>query len=338
MALKPLLAAIFVLLLQPVSASAIDGDCVNSGCHTNYGKAKKNHEALDNCGDCHKLNAGVVAASHGKSKVPKKDFALLKSVPDLCWECHDNDAEKTDSLHSPYEDGDCLSCHDVHQSNNPGMLKMAVKETCLDCHDDISEQLDKARFEHDPIDGDETSCTTCHHPHGGDANKFLRKPTVMAMCNECHDELIEPMSEAPQDHLHGPIQKGECQKCHNPHGSPYLALLRGNYPMGMYAPFSETNFKGCFGKCHDAKMFTEKGETKFRNDDQNLHFLHVNRAKGRSCRFCHEPHVSVNEHLIKTSVPFGSWSFGLGWKLQADGAAGCSPGCHAEKKYNKKAK
>ena len=38
--------------------------------------------------------------------------------------------------HQPVEDGDCMSCHNPHQSPNPKLLLKTGPALCLTCHDD----------------------------------------------------------------------------------------------------------------------------------------------------------------------------------------------------------
>jgi hypothetical protein len=71
-------------------------------------------------------------------------------------------------------------------------------------------------------------------------------------------------------------------------------LLSKPYPETFYAEFNPENFAMCF-TCHDKKLVEAKeaeGLTGFRNGKQNLHFAHVNKEKGRTCRACHEKHAS----------------------------------------------
>ena len=76
------------------------------------------------------------------------------------------------------------------------------------------------------------------------------------------------------------------------------------------------------------------GLTRFRDGEVNLHRLHVNREKGRTCRACHEVHASKNPFHIRDAVPFG----GRGWQLEirfkkAETGGSCAPGCHVERAY-----
>jgi hypothetical protein len=85
-------------------------------------------------------------------------------------------------------------------------------------------------------------------------------------------------------------------------------------------------------------VLKEKGAglTRFRNGEVNLHWLHVNREKGRTCRACHEVHASKNPFHIRDAVPFGSkgWLIEIKFKQTTNGGS-CSPGCHSDKTYDR---
>jgi predicted CXXCH cytochrome family protein len=330
------LLALLAVWLPAAPARAADENCVNAGCHGDFGKAPFTHDAMDTCTDCHKLVPGRTEDLHqAKAKQPSKaaDFKVAKKTPDLCFDCHDNDGEKVDTLHSPYEDGDCLACHNPHQSKQAKLVKKPIAESCYECHDEMQEKVEGSRVAHDPMDSKE-ACITCHKPHGGNAKAFLKGKSVQGLCGEeCHDDIVAEIETVPVEKRHGPLKKGECQACHDVHGSPFASLLRGNFPAGMYAPWSSNTYKACFGKCHDNALFGEKGASAFSDAQKNLHALHVNRDKGRSCRMCHEPHASGAEHLIKQKVPFGKWKFDMNWK-PGQPAASCAPACHGEKSYD----
>jgi predicted CXXCH cytochrome family protein len=137
---------------------------------------------------------------------------------------------------------------------------------------------------------------------------------------------------------HGPIRQGACSACHNPHAGKNFRLLAENYPPQFYAPFNVDTFKLCF-KCHIPDLVLKpsgQGLTQFRNGDKNLHWLHVNQEKGRTCRACHEVHASRRPAHIREAVPFGSsgWLLDLNFKQSTDGGS-CSPGCHTLRSYGR---
>ena len=129
--------------------------------------------------------------------------------------------------HQPAENGECLSCHSPHQSENKKLLSKAVGKLCFECHEDLQQQLAKAKFKHQPVD--EGDCASCHAPHATENPKLLSKP-VPAACYECHEKKdLEKVKE------HAGPAGAECLKCHDPHlgGDEKLlkpAALKGNAP------------------------------------------------------------------------------------------------------------
>jgi predicted CXXCH cytochrome family protein len=76
------------------------------------------------------------------------------------------------------------------------------------------------------------------------------------------------------------------------------------------------------------------GVTRFRDGESNLHYVHVNQEKGRTCRACHEVHASKRPFHVRESVPFGSkgWLLEINFEALPDGGR-CAPGCHEAKSY-----
>jgi predicted CXXCH cytochrome family protein len=143
--------------------------------------------------------------------------------------------------------------------------------------------------------------------------------------------------EENPDH-HGPIRDGGCTACHQPHGSAHPRLLLKEYPAEFYAPFAMERYDLCFS-CHVSDLVKDKsgrGLTQFRNGDLNLHWLHVNQEKGRTCRACHEVHASQRPFHIRESVPFGSagWMLAINYTRTEDGGS-CLPACHKLRAYDR---
>jgi hypothetical protein len=111
------------------------------------------------------------------------------------------------------------------------------------------------------------------------------------------------------------------------------------FPKAFYNKYTDDNYKLCF-ECHEAKAFTGPKttvDTKFRNGDRNLHFLHVvNKDNGRSCKACHEVHAGNQELHIRDSVPYGTsgWDLTIKYTKAKDGGS-CVVGCHKPKEYNR---
>ncbi len=64
--------------------------------------------------------------------------------------------------HPPVADGDCMSCHTPHRSQQPSLLNLPVFETCLECHDEPEDLSEPA---HSGADAE--ACVACHDPHFG---------------------------------------------------------------------------------------------------------------------------------------------------------------------------
>ena len=83
-------------------------------------------------------------------------------------------------------------------------------------------------------------------------------------------------------------------------------------------------------------MTTEKTDTitSFRNGEINLHRLHVNQKKGRTCRACHDVHASDQSDHIREEFLFGVAKIPIEYVKTATGGR-CIPGCHRERGYDR---
>lgn len=118
----------------------------------------------------------------------------------------------TGSIHSPYQEKDCSSCHD---QSSMGKFTELQPKLCYQCHEDFSS---KYKVLHGPVGGGQ--CTTCHNPHVSE-NASLLKRTNQSLCFFCHDQkqvlALEP---------HKDIENTSCTECHNPHGGDDKFILR----------------------------------------------------------------------------------------------------------------
>jgi predicted CXXCH cytochrome family protein len=136
---------------------------------------------------------------------------------------------------------------------------------------------------------------------------------------------------------HGPIRLGACTACHQPHAGDQAKLLASAYPPEFYAPFQAERYQLCF-TCHSKDLVLVKDATAptgFKDGSRNLHALHVNQEKGRTCRACHEVHASKQPFHIREKVPFGSggWEIEIKYRRTANGGT-CEAGCHGERSYD----
>jgi len=248
-------------------------------------------------------------------------------------------------VHPPVKNDPCTACHNPHGSPFNFFLKKKMPELCVGCHDNLGKKLAAVKVPHKPLQ-QEGSCGNCHSSHFGKAKGML-SGEERSVCVGCHD--TDKLGSPPlknikkelegKKYLHGPIQKGMCTPCHDPHGSNNFRMLKGNYPVELYEQYKEKEtYELCF-KCHNKDMlrFPETTlYTKFRNGSRNLHFVHVaGKRKGRTCRVCHQPHASDGEKLIsKEGTSFGNWKIPLNFKITATGGS-CAPGCHSSFTYDR---
>ena len=187
-------------------------------------------------------------------------------------------------------------------------LSDATPGLCLGCHEDFA-QYETVDKKHQPVAAGQ--CGQCHLVHSSD-NPMLFPVAQDQLCFGCHADLKEYV--AASAHLHGPIQDGDCNACHDPHGSGYHRILRAYFPEEFYMPYAEENYASCF-ECHNRQIAVDEKTTTltdFRDGDLNLHFLHVNKEiKGRTCRACHQVHASNQQKHVRVSVPFGK----INWEL-----------------------
>lgn len=274
---------------------------------------------------------------------------LVEPVGRLCVSCHADVQRgvpgRHDHVHAPLADGRCADCHDPHASDIRNQLVATTPELCLGCHEPLRQELAGAAVVHGVV-MQPGGCLGCHEPHRSQLPK-LQRVGQTAMCLSCHDRAIETADGrmltdmaslfADNPFRHGPIREDGCSACHRPHAGDRHNMLIKDYPPEFYAPYSERRYELCFN-CHRPEMARDRrgtGLTRFRDQDVNLHWLHVNREKGRTCRACHEVHASRRPFHMRDSVPFGDrqWMLEIRFEKTASGGR-CAPGCHAPRSYD----
>lgn len=337
--MKIIITILFVLFIfSGNSFSQSNEGCAANGCHEKLLKTNFIHQpAEDDCETCHESNSDVHPTT------PGDEFSLIDESPQLCFVCHDDLEPTEDSkfIHPPFEE-DCLTCHSPHGSNIKYMLEEDISVLCTTCHDNPTE-IENLKSEHGAlIVGNK--CVNCHSPHFS-SNNFLLKSEEPQLCLSCHNRKITLGEKtvvniadkiSDEETAHPPVVEDGCSTCHNPHASEYNWLLFDSFPEGHYAEGFKDNYDICLN-CHDESAFTNKfttEDTEFRNGDMNLHFVHVNQEKSRSCTNCHDVHGAKNDHLILNKLKFGSWQMKLNYKTTESGGS-CYPGCHSGKSYSR---
>lgn len=292
------LIAFFAATLLPVCGTAADAVEQKSGFDSD--SCLSCHEEIIDMETVHEPASDEAECTVCHEPSGKKDHSFDSAYEgaDLCFQCHSPEDFEGESLHTPAMDGDCLACHTPHSSDNEALLSAPLADLCFNCHEPS---------------GDDSRIG------GGSAGR--------------KNGDIET-----RRFTHEPFSNGDCMECHFPHAGENSRLLTHSYPGQLYFPYGEDAYEICF-KCHpDIKdSLTEPGDasgTEFRNGDLNLHFVHVNKKKGRSCRICHQHHESTNRQLIRQTLPFGKKLLDMGY-VQTKTGGTCSAPCHFKVTYDR---
>jgi predicted CXXCH cytochrome family protein len=323
------------------------GECV--GCHDPHQseapKQLKKKKTSELCYLCHKNSQQVKKFLHGpvasgdcnvchNPHSSPNPHQLEARGNDACFLCHeDRKAEfQRKYPHKPALES-CLKCHDAHNSDHNFMLRAEGVTLCYSCHPKVKAHMEQATVRHTALD--KGPCTTCHTPHSSDYSRQLKTHTK-DICYMCHKEMGVKVRAAL--HLHGPVKQNDCYACHDPHGGTNPTILKKYFPSEFYKPYSTPNYAMCFD-CHNKDIALDKVTTKltnFRNGDVNMHYLHVNKEKGRSCKACHEVHAGTQDKHIRKEVPFGkAWMLPVSFTMTASGG-NCVVGCHKPKGYDRR--
>ena len=286
--------------------------------------------AAGECNNCHNPHSSDL------------EQLLVARMPDLCVRCHDDVGEEISKqvVHPPATSS-CTECHDPHLASQKHLLRAKPPQLCNQCHED---KIDEQKTVHGPLT-DSKSCLNCHRPHGTDQESLLTADPG-ELCLKCHSKRrktadgrkIENIGKLLRSspYVHPPAAEKECLSCHVPHSSKRYTLLSEDFPQTMYCAFVPEKYELCW-QCHDKALVEKKStteDTQFRNGETNLHFLHVDREKGRSCRMCHAAHASSQPALIKRAIKFGKWRMPVKFAPTPSGGR-CAPGCHAEYRYDR---
>ncbi len=326
-------------------------------CHPRKNIKKYSHKPVED---------GKCFTCHDPHQSNMKKLLKGKSVNNLCLKCHNEDREdksieKVINMNKKYKhepaEKNCLSCHEHHGSEYKKLLKSedAGFKLCISCHN--KSKMDKkvvnfknVKYQHGAIrDKKGKRCLACHDPHASSHKSILKKNSV-DVCLDCHNEPVKSdedgkmmmnMEKHLQTHKnwHGPIAKpkkeGGCSACHNPHGSNHFSILKESYTKKFYGDFNKKGFI-CF-ECHELdkvkKQYTTK-DTDFRDGKVNLHYLHVNERKGRTCRACHDEHASKKPKLIRDYTIFNNIKFPLRY-IETKNGGSCQPACHKKFSYDR---
>jgi len=309
----------------------------------------------ESCNQCHSDVSAGLSMLHGPVAVgeclvchtphqSEHAHLLVEPRATLCQSCHTDvqaELENAVSVHTPVKQ-DCAGCHNAHGGNREYFLVAEGQDLCRKCHEPFLKQMSQFKHPHEPMT-EGKGCVACHEAHVSSQEQLL-KAHNMELCLSCHNETIagaRGMVENIQAQignarfLHGPLREDNCIACHQAHGSDHPNILEKAFPDSFYTSFESEKYDLCFA-CHDKQIILEEktAATGFRNGEQNLHYLHVNREKGRSCRACHHEHAANQPNHIREEVPFGRWRMQVEFEKTETGGS-CSTGCHVPYKYDR---
>ncbi len=269
-----------------------------------------------------------------------------KTVEEECYECHEDTLAVMSARFKHYpSEISCNYCHNPHNSTEPGLLVAEMTSLCYQCHKGLQEVVSTAKVGHDAITQGR-KCSNCHNPHASNIERMLIA-LPFDLCVNCHskDGMLtsdgKPMTNYKQwlkDNKvwHAPVEAKDCSACHKTHGGDNFRLLVKAYPPNFYAPYDPKNYALCYA-CHNERVVSEEETTTltgFRDGTKNLHYVHVHRDRGRTCRACHEVHAAKQAKRVRDSVPYGP----KGWQLQVNfmktpTGGTCAKTCHETKTY-----
>ena len=119
------------------------------------------HEPLKNCVTCHEHQP-----EQDSSDMPY----LIASVPQLCYGCHKDYISLAGWVHGPVSIGECLLCHEPHETDNKSLLRKPIPELCYQCHETRMLQLVANH-----LDESYAQCNDCHDGHASPGRMLLKQ-------------------------------------------------------------------------------------------------------------------------------------------------------------------
>nr|MBF0220900.1 hypothetical protein [Desulfobulbaceae bacterium] len=243
--------------------------CITDKCHANLEKKEFKHGpfADQHCIQCHN--------PHGTQHT---NF-VVNVRAELCYRCHVEAATMTNEgqyVHFPVTKGECLLCHEHHESNLAYHLKRdTILDLCLGCH---TKNIIEHKVMHEPVESGD--CSACHSPHISNF-KGLLSEGGKDLCIECHEIRKE---EFESKYVHEPVSK-DCNLCHDPHGSSsYDHLKTAKDENGKYLTV-QNPLKALCISCH------LKSDPQVIDQIENSTVAHKPVQEGK-CTECHTPHSS----------------------------------------------
>ena len=273
----------------------------------------------------------------------KQNFAIIPGASCISSACHADMVNEKEYFHEEATDGElCTECHKVQIEGVHAFEPYKKDESlCFNCHN-AEEFEDTRQYKL----GTHKECLKCHNPHKSDNSALLISPQPK-LCLDCHSTEIKDgrgriiaatEKIVENNNNHKPFAEGQCTVCHLPHQVDSHRRLNENYPSQFYASFTGETYDLCLS-CHEnlnenlSKPKTPI-DTEFRNGKLNLHYKHINRGKGRTCRTCHHHHSSKNPKLVRKTFAFGKRVLNIEYEKTETGGR-CAPACHVTVRYDR---
>ncbi|MFH1716453.1 MAG: cytochrome c3 family protein [Planctomycetota bacterium] len=119
------------------------------------------HEPIKSCTPCH----GDQSQRISSDKPP-----LVAPVPALCCLCHKEYVAMGGWVHGPVATGNCLLCHERHQTSNNSLLNKPIPELCYQCHETKILRLIAGHS-----DESYATCNDCHEGHTSPGRMLLKQ-------------------------------------------------------------------------------------------------------------------------------------------------------------------
>ncbi|MDD5458008.1 MAG: cytochrome c3 family protein [Phycisphaerae bacterium] len=143
-----------------------DEELVRRG--TEIRKVLFEHEPAKDCRTCH---------GQDSMKNFSLNVKLVKPVPELCFQCHEEYSRLSGWVHGPVAVGECLICHNPHRSSAEHLLQEPQPKLCYICHE---QQIIESMLVHAAEPN--SVCTDCHEAHAS-PRRGLMKTDIMDSIN-----------------------------------------------------------------------------------------------------------------------------------------------------------
>lgn len=170
------------------------------------------------CEDCH--GASAAHADAPREVPPATTFGPRwegnSAAQDAaCLNCHEENsaADWRHALHM-HNNLTCVTCHDIHSSEDKVLLAEQQAGVCTTCHEAKKAGIhNRNQLTQDP------PCSDCHNPHNHEMAQPQMQTNQSAGCRHCHDLTSmadDPLVSSKARNYHQALQEPQrtCADCH----------------------------------------------------------------------------------------------------------------------------